>query len=275
MRRISLLFLCSALCGSAAGLEVVRAMIAQSDGGPVTPPGYEHVAGETLFFSCRISGYAKTPEEKVHVSYSVQAFDPKGVPLTEIYTNEMVTDVTPQDKEWMPKISSEVQIPPLVAAGTYKILIKVEDMVSKTTAELGVPFQVRSKAVEPSDTLVVRNVQFFRGEDDSQALIKPVYRPGDAVWAKFDIIGFKYGEKNHIDVSYLTTVYAPSGKLLWTQPEPAVEQSESFYPRRYVAAAMGITLLPNTKPGEFTIGVTITDKVGGQTYETKQAFTVE
>jgi hypothetical protein len=102
-----------------------------------------------------------------------------------------------------------------------------------------------------------------------------VYRPGDAVWAKFDIIGFKYGEKNQIDVSYVTSVYAPSGKLLWTQPEPAVEASESFYPKRYVAASMGITLLPNTKPGDFTIGITVTDKVGKQTYETKQTFAVE
>ena len=275
MRRIPLIFLASALWCSAASLQVVRPIIAESDGGPSTPSGYEHIAGETLFFSCRIAGFAKTPEEKVHLAYSVQAFDSKGVPLTEIYRNEMVTDVTPQDKEWMPKIATEVQIPPLVAAGTYKILVQVEDRVANTKAELAVPFQVRSKNVEPSDTLTVRNIQFFRGEDDPQPLPKPVYRPGDAVWAKFDIIGFKYGEKNQIDVSYVTTVYAPGGKLLWTQPEPAVEASESFYPKRYVAASMGINLLPNTTPGEFTIGVTVTDKVGKQTYETKQAFVVQ
>src|ERR1035438_504954 len=65
--------------------QVVRPIVAQSDGGVPVPGGYQHVAGETLFFSCRISGYAKTPEEKVHVTYSVQPFDPKGVPLTDIY----------------------------------------------------------------------------------------------------------------------------------------------------------------------------------------------
>jgi hypothetical protein len=275
MRPIALLLLCSAVWSAAPGLEVVRPIIAQSDGGVAAPAGFEHVAGETLFFSCRIAGYAKTSEEKVHVAYSVQAFDPKGVPLTEIYKNEMVTDVAPQDKEWMPKIATEIQIPPLVGAGTYKVLIKIEDLVAKTNAELSVPFEVRSKTVEPSDTLVVRNVQFFRGEDDTQPIQKAVYRGGDAVWAKFDIIGFKYGDKNHIDVSYLTSVLAPSGKVLWTQPEPAVEQSDSFYPKRYVAASMGITLLANTKPGEYTIAVTITDAVGKQTYETKQTFTVE
>ena len=167
MRPIPLLLLCGAMCCTvwcaAAGLEVVRPIVAQSDGGVAAPAGFEHVAGETLFFSCRISGYAKTAEEKVHVAYSVQAFDPKGVPLTEIYKNEMVTDVAPQDKEWMPKIATEIQIPPLVGAGTYKVLVKIEDLVTNTKAELGVPFKVRSKSVEPSDTLVVRNVQFFRG----------------------------------------------------------------------------------------------------------------
>lgn len=268
-----LFYLCPAVWG--AGLEVVRPIIAQSDGGAAAPAGFEHVAGETLFFSCRISGYAKTPEEKVHVAYSVQAFDPKGVPLTEIYKNELVTDVAPQDKEWMPKIATEIQIPPLVGAGTYKVLIKIEDMVANTKAELSVPFEVRSKAVQPSETLVAQNFQFFRGEEDTQPIEKAVYRGGDSVWAKFDIIGFKYGDKNRIDVSYLTSVISPSGKVLWTQPEPAVEQSDSFYPKRYVVASMGITLLAKTTPGEYKIAVTITDAVGKQTYETKQTFTVE
>jgi hypothetical protein len=239
------------------------------------PAGYEHVAGETLFFSCRISGYAKTPEEKVHVTYSVQPFDPKGVPLTEIYKNEMITDVAPQDKTWMPKIATEIQIPPLVAAGTYQVLVKIEDLVANTKAELGVPFVVRSKTVEPSDTLTVRNFQFFRGEDDPQPMQKAVYKGGDAVWTKFDVIGFKYGDKNRIDVSYVPSVISPSGKVLWRQDKPEVEQSESFYPKRYMAASMGITLLANTTPGQYTIAVTIADAVGKQTYETKQTFTVE
>ena len=274
-RLLPLVLLCSAVCCPAAGLEVVRPIIAQSDGGASVPKGYEYVAGETLFFSCRISGYAKTPEEQVHVSYSVQPFDPKGVPLTEIYKNEMITDVAPQDKTWMPKLATEIQIPPLVDAGTYKILVQIEDLVSNTKAELSVPFVVRSKSVEPSDTLIVRNFQFFRSEDDPQPMQKAVYKGGDAVWTKFDVIGFKYGEKNRIDVSYVPSVISPSGKVLWRQDKPEVEQSESFYPKRYMAASMGINLLKNATPGEYTIAVTITDAVGKQTYETKQTFTVE
>src|ERR1700730_9174822 len=111
-----LILLTTAGLAMGASLEVVRPIIAQSDGGAPMPAGFEHVAGETLFFSCRIAGWAKTPEEKVHVAFSVQPFDPKAVPLTEIYKNEMVEEVSPQDKEWMPKISTEVQVPPLVAS---------------------------------------------------------------------------------------------------------------------------------------------------------------
>jgi len=77
----------------------------------------------------------------------------------------------------MPKIETEVQIPPLVASGTYKIVVKAEDVLAKTTAELAVPFEVRGHDVEPSETPVVRNFRFFRGEDDAQPLDKPNLPP--------------------------------------------------------------------------------------------------
>ena len=175
----------------------------------------------------------------------------------------------------MPKIATEIPIPPLAGSGAYKIVVKVEDVIGKTSAELAAPFHVRGHEVAPSDTLAVRNFRFLRGEEDTQALAKAVYRPGDGVWAKFDIIGYKYGEKNKVDVSYLTSVIAPSGKVLWTQPEPAAEQSSSFYPKRYVPASMGINLTPTIRPGEYTIAVQVKDAVGGQVCEEKYTFTVE
>ena len=67
--------------------------------------------------------------------------------------------------------------------------------------------------IESSDTLVVRNFRFFRNEDDAQSMAKATYKPGDGVWAKFDITGFKYREKNKIDVSYVTSVIAPSSDV--------------------------------------------------------------
>ena len=275
MRPILLVAFLPAFLSAAPALQIVRPIVSQMEGGEADSPGFEHVPGEVLFFSCRIAGYSKSSEAKVHLAFSVQPFDPKGVPLAEIYKNEISDEVSVQDKDWMPKIATEIALPPLAGSGAYKILVKVEDLIAKTSAELAVPVQVRGRDVEPSDTLTVRNFRFFRGEEDTQALEKPAYKPGDGVWAKFDIAGYKYGDKNKIDVSYVTSVIAPSGKVLWTQPEPAAERTESFYPKRYVPASMGINLTPTIRPGEYTIAVQVKDATGGLTYEMKYTFTVE
>jgi hypothetical protein len=264
-----------ALLSAAPALEIVRPIVSQMDGGAPEPSGFEHVAGETLWVMCRVAGYSKSEDQKVDLKYSVQAFDPKGIPLDEPYSNEMKVELSPQDKEWMPKIATSVAIPPLAGAGKYKIVVKVEDVLAKTTAELPIPFKVRGRPIEASDTLVVRNFHFFRDEDGTRGAEPPVYKPGDGVFAKFDITGYKLGEKNKVDVSYVTSVIAPSGKVLWTQPEAAREQSESFYPKAYVPSAMGINLQKTIRPGESAIGVPVKDAIGGQTYEGKFPFTIE
>lgn len=264
-----------ALLAAAPALQIVRPIISQMDGGASDPPGTVHVPGETLYFSCRIAGYTKNADERIHLAYSVQAFDPEGAPLSEIFKHEMTAEVGPRDKEWTPKIATQVAIPPLVATGTYKIIVKVQDLMAKTSAELTVPFQVRGHEVPPSDSVVVRNFRFFRREDDPTPAEKAAYKAGDGVWAKFDITGFKYGPQNKIDVSYVTSVLAPSGKVLWTQPQPAVEQTESFYPKRYLPADFGITLQPNMHTGEYTIVVQVKDAIGGKEFEGKYPFTVE
>ena len=104
---------------------------------------------------------------------------------------------------------------------------------------------------------------------------KAVYNPGDSVWARFDITGYKFGPKNKMDVSYLVSLINSEGKVLYTQPQPAVEQTESFYPKRYVPAAMGLNLQKNIRPGEYTIAVAVKDAVGDQSFDGKYTFTVQ
>jgi len=275
MRPILLLTLASSLLGAPAPLALVRPIISDSEGGAAFPKGTDFVPGETLFFSCRISGFRQTEDEKIHLTYSVEVFDPAGVALVEVYKNDIMDEVTPQDKEWLPKIQTEIPIPTLIASGTYSIVVKTEDLVGKATTQLTVPFQVRARHVDPSDTLTARNFGFLRSEDDEHPLQKAAYRPGDTVWARFDIIGFRYGPKNQIDVGYVVSILDGSGTVLWTQPDATTEQSESFYPKRYISASLSINIQKNTKPGTYAIGVQVKDGMGNQTYETKETFTVE
>ena len=258
-----------------APLEIVLPGVSQSDGGTPVPQGFEHVPGEVVFFSCQVAGYQKGADEYVHLNYTITALDPAGVPFLEPVSNEISEEVAPQDKEWKPRIRVEIPLPPLAGSGTYRIVVKVTDAVGKTSAEKSVPVEIRGRDVEPSETLTVRNFRFFRGEDDEEPLGKAVYRPGDPVWARFDVIGYRYGPKNGIDVSYGVSVVTSSGKTLWEQPDAAVEKTESFYPRRFVAASLSITLQRDFRPGEYAIGVQVKDAVGGQTYEAKAVFTVE
>lgn len=273
--RAFILFALTAALFAAPPLQIVKPIISQMDGGAPDPSGFQHTPGEIVFFSCRVANYSKDAESKIHLTYSVQALDPQGVPLEEIYKNEIQEEVAPQDKEWLPKIATEIAIPPLAGNGNYKVHVKVEDLIAHASAELDAPFLVRGRDVPPSDALVVRNFRFFRGENDAQPVEKAAYKPGDGVWAKFDITGYKFGANNKIDVSYITSVLNSAGKVLWTQPEPAAEQSESFYPKRYIAADFGLNLQKNINPGEYTIAVQVKDAIGNQTYEMKKNFTVE
>src|SRR5205085_6103749 len=110
----------------------------QMDGGAPDPSGFEHAAGEIIWVTCRVAGYTKTDNQQVHLKYTVQAFDPKGLPLDEAYANEIKAELSVQDKEWLPKIATSISVPPLAGPGAYKVLIKVEDVVAKSAVELPV-----------------------------------------------------------------------------------------------------------------------------------------
>jgi hypothetical protein len=276
MRSLLLAALLPALLAAAPDvLKIVGPVISRTDDGVNEPAGSQYSAGEVLYFSCRIANYARSPDQHVQLAYSVQAFDPKGVPLMEVFKNEIAEEVAPQDKEWQPKISTSIAIPPAVQPGTYKITVNLEDVVSHAKASLDVPFLVRARVVPATDKLAVQNFHFYRSEEDTKPLDQAVYQVGDSVWVRFDVTGFQCGPNNHVDLSYVFSVLAADGSALWTSPEPVTDQGESFYPKPYVSGAFSIRVQSAVKPGEYAIGVKATDAVGKQTVDAKQPFTVQ
>ncbi len=270
-----LLLTVTSLCAATAPLAIVRPTVSDRDGGAAVPGSYVHDPGETMFFSFQVDGFTASSADRVHLSYKLDALDPHGVRLMETVAAEVEETLAPEDKSWKPTVHQEIVIPPLAGSGTYTIAISVNDLVAKATATKEVPFEVHGRRVDPSDTLVVRNIRFYRGEDDREALPKAAYRRGEAVWVRFDIIGFKYGDGNAIDVGYSVSVLAPSGKAVYTQPEAGADKSESFYPKRYVPAVFSLATKPDTRPGDYTVAITARDGVGKQTFEARQGFTIE
>ena len=260
-------------------LAIVRPMLSQIEDGAPVSSGYEFLPGETVHFSCQIEGYKRTEDkdENDHVllTYQLEARDPQGVLLQPAQEGKEAGTLTSEDKKWMPKLRETIVIPPLADSGQYQILIKVKDELAGSAAEARATFTVKGRDVASSDTLVVRNFRFLRGEEDDKPLQVAAYRPGDAVWARFEMTGYKLGEGNQFDIDYGLQVLRADGSVAFSQPEAAAEKQQSFYPQRYQPGALSVTLAKDQKPGEYTILLMVRDNLGQQSYETRQKFSVE
>jgi hypothetical protein len=265
----------SLLCAPPPGLAIVNITLHQYDGGPALSGTHTFVPGETVFFAFQVSGFRVSDKDEIRLSYRAEALDGKSIPLAEAIHGKIEAELTPQDKNWIPKARHEVTVPPFADSGAYRIVISVKDELASVETKKEASFQVVGRVVPPSDKLVARNFRFLRSEEDSQPLSVAAYRPADVVWARFDMTGFKIGEKNHFHVTYGLSVLSPSGKLLFSQPQAAEEHKEPFYPQRWAPGILSLTGRPDTQPGEYTIVLTVHDLEGKQSFESRHPFHVE
>ena len=266
-----------AASGQDRKLKIEQPTLAQmEDGIPVLLDSH-FLAGETVFFSCRVASFTKAGEEppRIHLSYTVETRDPAGVLIEPAAGGKIDTDLAPEDKDWQPKIRQTLAIPPLADAGKYTVLARVRDETAKTETQASIQFSVEARDVPPSETLVERNFRFLRSEDDRDPLKIAAYRPGDTLWARFDMTGYKLGEKNLFDIEYGLTVLRPDGGPTYQNQKAAEEKRESFYRQRYTPGILSLSLPKDLRKGEYTIVLGIRDNLGGQAIETRKTFTVE
>ena len=95
------------------------------------------------------------------------------------------------------------------------------------------------------------------------------------MFARFQILGYKFGAGNAVEVTYGISVVGPAGNVMYTQDPAVEEKSASFYPKPYVDATMSLSLNPGTKAGDYTLVINARDKLGNQTTEIRKTFHVE
>jgi hypothetical protein len=260
-------------------LAIVRPLLSEMEDGAPVSSGFEFVPGETIHFSCQIEGYKKMEDksevEKLLVTYQVEARDSRGVLLQPVQEGKEGGTVAAEDKNWMPKIRESIVIPPLAESGEYKILVKVKDEIGQAAAEASTSFSVKGREVAPSDALVVRNFRFLRAEEDGKALQVAAYRPGDPVWARFEMTGYKLGEANQFDIEYGLQVLRADGSVAYSEPQAATGKEKTFYPQRYQPGVLNLNLAKDQTLGEYTIVLAVRDNLGKQTYEMREKFSVE
>ena len=70
-------------------------------------------------------------------------------------------------------------------------------------------------------------------------------------------------------------VRGPGGRVLLAPREPTVDKGSSFYPMKYVPCTISLNLQHDIRAEEYTIAITAQDRIGNQSYESKQTFRVE
>lgn len=230
---------------------------------------------ELLFFTCRVTGYKKSPKEAVSLEWEAQAFDDKGIALAPPKKEQVQAELSDEDKDWQPVIRFSIEMPQTAVCQKCLLKVQLKDVLADSRTSVEVPFQIQGREVEPSEALVIRNFRFQRSEEDANPLAVPAYRPGDDVWGRFEITGFKHGEKNRIQVEYGLAVFRPSGKLLYQEPKAAAADESSFYPRRYLPGVLSLKLDSKMPPGEYPIVVEVRDLLAGQKFETRVMFRIE
>jgi hypothetical protein len=262
-------------------LEIEKFALRQFEDGPALPASHEFLPGETIYWSFRMRGYhvnksendVGDPESRMKLTWTVRATDPNGVLIEKERSGKVEARLFAQDKDWTPRAADSFAVPPFAPKGIYHATVTVKDESGEATSTL--EFKVRGDTIEPSETLIGRNVRFLRSENDTITLRNPTYQAGDTLWVRFDITGYKFGEKNKYDVEYGLAILRANGETMFTQPVAAKETSESFYPQHYVPGLLSLGLNQDLAKGSYTMVITMRDKIGGQNWESREKFQVQ
>lgn len=268
---------------SKRSLAIINAGVQAEPEAPFVPPSYRFLPGDYVYFTFEITGFYVAQKQdayadtmrRISLSYSVAPEDAAGRPLVSAVTGEIAESLHPEDKNWTPKRRASFLLPSFLASGGYRVHVSVEDALGKAQTSLNVPFSVGGTEIKPSPEISVQNFRFFRNASDNKPLSVPAYSPGDQIFARFDIAGYKLGPKNTYDVAYGLTVFGPDGKPFVEQPNAAEMKSGGFYPAQFVPAALSLTTKRQNARGAYVVVLQARDLIGHKSCEVKQAFTLE
>lgn len=261
-------------------LAIVDGGVQRSEDAPYAPQTYEFLPGDYVYFTFHVSGFTTKKNEtneikSLSLEYEVTPRDANHVALTEPEKGKITGDLASEDKNWTPKRRASFLLPSYVAAGEFQIHVVVRDLIAKTEVVRDFPFQMGGMHVAATPAIQAESFEFLRNEDDANPLDLPAYAPGDTVWARFQMIGFKMEAGNKYRLTYGVKILRPDGKTFLDQANAAQIESEGFYPAQFVPGELQITTPKNAAHGSYVLTLTARDLVGNQTFDLKRTFTIE
>lgn len=263
----------------AASLSIHNAILSDLDGGPAVSSHQNFLTGETIYFSFQVTGFTKKTDEDernhVELEYRVTLKDKAGLLLDKPVQGKINEELTPQDKEWLPKVQRGFQLPDTLVTADYHLDIEVRDLTAKTTATHQIKVPVRGGRKQPAKELVADEVRFFRDEDGKIPAVGAKYRPGAALHVQFQIAGFSSKENNEYEVSYGVKILRADGTVAFQQPDAAKEQDRTFYPRAYLHGAFHLTMDNNVAAGTYKLVIEMRDDLSGKKHVSEFPFHIE
>ena len=263
----------------AAGLTIANAALSTSDGGESIAASHHFLTGETVYFTFQASGCTKKTDDDerdhIQLEYSVTANDKAGVLLDKPLSGKISEELTPQDKNWLPKVHGSFVLPDTLFTGEYQLQIEIHDLIANTSAKSQLKFLATGSRKQKSAHLTVDELHFFRDEEGRQPVSKPAYHPGDAIHVRFQIVGFTLKELNSYHVSYGIKVLRADRTLVFEQPQAASEKDRTFYPRGYLTGTFNFSLDKKNALGTYHMVVELRDDFSGQKQITEFPFILE
>ena len=261
-------------------LAVIDGGVQRSEDAPYVPKEYQFLPGDYVYFTFHIAGYGtKTSQEagskSMSLEYEVTPEDGSNVPLAKPEDGKIADSLTSEDKNWVPKRRASFLLPSYVAAGEFKIHVAVKDLIGKTEATRDYAFEIGGVNVGAAASIKAESFEFLRNENDESALDLPAYAPGDTVWARFEMAGFKHEAGNRYKLSYGVNILRPDGKSFLEQANAAQISADSFYPAQFVPGQLQITTPKNAAHGSYQLTLTVRDLIANQSFELKRVFTIE
>lgn len=251
---------------------IVNARLLDSRDGYPVPMDSIFFPGESVHLVFNIAGFMVDDEYRLKLKYTVKTVGAAGVAFSVPEGGEIDTELAPQDEKWLPIVRSSPELPPHAESGTYKFILKATDELSKKQAEKIIEFNVSGANVEPGDDLVIRNVRFSRSEG-GETLPEPAFLAGEPVWGAFYITGYRIGEDNRYSIESDMKVVDKGGEVLYAF-DPVQEMGSPFYPRMWVPATFRLDLDKDIPAGEYSILLTVRDRLSDQTSEATRPFSV-
>jgi hypothetical protein len=261
-------------------LAIIDAGVQDTEDAPFVGPSYRFLPGDTVYFTFQISGFSSRAigtagTRTIALSYEITPQDSKGTALAPSVEAKIDAELNPEDKTWLPKRRASFVLPVLLASGECRIHVLVKDAISKTEATKDFSFRTGGPKVEQSASLSVQDFGFFRRPEDREPLDVAAYAPGDEVFTRFTITGFKTDAHKRYHVSYGVLVTRPDGKPFLEQPKASDLSDAPFYPAKFVPGVFSVITASTAPRGQYVVTVSVHDLVGDTNFEVKRAFSIE